>query len=280
MRHSLLLAVLFLVVAGIAGYWTWSALGSNSGSTRIAGDIELVEIDHEVLAGLGNGFFVKVDNSTFIASVKVLVKGERAENRVYRVKNGKAELLGKLDAPFVTDVPALWINNEVLLFGGYNPGNITQIPIVYAYNPENGTMRKFVEMPFRDYDQLSLLWDGSKAYLFVRFLGGNLSVYSFDPYAKIFQRLDLDFPEGFVFPGTSMYAAVWYKGKGYLVHGDRIAVFDPSSKSFLWAPVRLPDKYWARTAVATDRGYTSSAAFTTAPTSAVPSTSSSRRITP
>jgi hypothetical protein len=107
MRRSVSLTVLFLVVAGIAGYWAWSALGSNSENTHYCGgcEVDLVEINHEVLAGLGNGFFVKVDNSTFIASVKVLVKGERAEHRVYQLKNGKAELLGKLDAPFVTDVP-------------------------------------------------------------------------------------------------------------------------------------------------------------------------------
>lgn len=239
---------------GDSYYWAWNALGSNSDGIHVVGDVELVEIDHDALAGLGNGFFVKVDNSTFIASVKVLLKGERVEHRVYWLGDGKSELIGRLDVPFVVDVPALWVNSEVLLFGGMNSGNPTLIPVVYAYNPENGGMRKFVEMPFRDYDQLSLLWDGSKAYLFVRFLDRNLSAYSFDPYAKRFQRLDLDFPEGFVFPGTSQYAAVWYKGRGYLVHGDRIAVFDPLSRSLVWAPVRLPDKYWARTAVATDRG--------------------------
>ncbi|AEC51902.1 hypothetical protein PNA2_0986 [Pyrococcus sp. NA2] len=254
MKRGLLLTLFFLLILGIAGHWAWNSFGSKPDSMQVTNNIELTEIDHDVLIGLGNGFFVKVDNSTFMMSLKVLVKGERVEHRVYRLKDGKSELIGKLDVPFVVDVPALWIDNEVLLFGGMNPGNITLIPVVYAYNPENGSMKKFAEMPFRDYDQLSLLWDGSKAYLFVRFLNGNLSAYSFDPYAKKFQRLDLGFPEGFVFPGTSQYAAVWYKGKGYLVHGDRIAVFDPFSKSLVWAQVRLPDKYWARTAVATGKG--------------------------
>ncbi|WP_048149336.1 Kelch repeat-containing protein [Palaeococcus ferrophilus] len=232
-------------------------------------------LENEYLDGIEEGTFggvPKLDDSVYlharfavwtgkeiVVGADVLSKEtDTKEFRIYKIYGEKKKValripIGEKPIPGET---AAWTGKEVIIFGGTeNEGTAYETPDVYLYNPETNQLTTLnVSLPYPNSGKAAL-WDGRYVYLFLKsFDLEERFVYRFDPDNPGLEMLNVTYPDGFDNPGTCKYSTVWYRGRGYLVFRDRIALFDPQSLSFEWLNVTLPTKYYARSAVATDDG--------------------------
>lgn len=217
---------------------------------------EAQKIDDSV--SLNVRFAVWTGKEIIVGAVLFVEEEDAHEFRIYRISGDKKEVALRIpigDRPIPGDT-AVWTGKEILIFGGTeNEGTAYQTPDVYSYSPDTNQLRLLnASIPYPNSGKAAL-WDGRYGYLFIQpDRSEEKFVYRFEPETGRFEKLNVTYPEGFGNPGTCLYSAVWYKGLGYLVFRDKIAVFDPSSLSFRWSNATLPTEYYARSAVVTEEG--------------------------